>query len=555
MRAIAILKENGNKIQKLILYLLPLLVMAIALLFKKIYYITFDDNLVILNARGAYTEGLKGTAQFVNVVLASLWKKLYSINDYVEWISLTYLVLCITCVYTSIYLLKKYIDFRISVLLAVTFECIIFGWFSFTTIAYFSTLFGMLLLLETFGRFKKNGFLKNIVIITGIIMLIVGGCLIRFEACLACVALIIPLLVYYMILLKSKSLIFTLMITLLCTIISPFINKIASNEVQRDYSKWDSMRSESTDYPITSFDEDPNFYRSIGFSKNDYKELDEMYLGDKEVFSESNLKKIVENTSIDRRYELNIFKILLQMAKLKETWLLMFLIIVLLISSSKKVFIIAQSLFTYGLVFLLHVLNRPKHRALVPIYIMGGICIIFYYIKNNYHDNRTFKRSMVCIVLIAILAGGISLKQLRKMNVEKTSYYNKHNEVFDYLEKNQKNKKVYVLSGIGEFAGTEPVDIFGKKRSYSNVMCIIGYDLYNEVYYYNANRYNLKYKDRLLLDIAYNDNVEYIDIGNKGIDKNIKKYLDEHISQKVKVTKIKEFKRANTSIYKYTLAH
>ena len=130
-------------------------------------------------------------------------------------------------------------------------------------------------------------------------------------------------------------------------------------------------------------------------------------------------------------------------------------------------------------------------------------------------------------------------------NEHKAQAQEKYNSFCGYIDNHKEN--LYVTNGSGGILDKEPVSIMNNQKKILNLMTLFNYDLYNGTYYRKVKKYNLTFKDRLIMDLT-DRNVFYVDLSNKGIN-NIVKYIEEHSHKRVIAKKTKVMEKSKCTIY------
>ena len=161
-------------------------------------------------------------------------------------------------------------------------------------------------------------------------------------------------------------------------------NCLNNSKEQTEYLRWSSARSSVMDYPISNYDDNKEFYKSISFSKNDYEGIvaDDRYMADKKVYSCSNLNAIADNTPFNIRYNCDVVDIILKLIKLKEMWVFGAFGVLCLIASNKKLYVILQGIITVCSLTAQIVINRYVHRVFVPLLIISAIILTLFTLDN-----------------------------------------------------------------------------------------------------------------------------------------------------------------------------
>ena len=539
--------ENTNKKQfKKTIYLITLLPIVVLLAFNLFQYCENDDSFIYNVVVGRYEINRVNYATFIHPLLGGIWKVLYSTFNSINWIVLTYLIIVIFCTCVLIYLLSKYVKTIYAIVIGLLFEIIFCCWFTFTVLSGFATFFGMTLLIELV---TNNSLLKKPIQLASSIVMLELGFLLRSSMFFS-VVIIMLLFIYYNVRktkINKKNTIIVLSITIvfLCSINIVSNSCLNNSKEQKEYLRWSNARSSVMDYPISNYDDNKNFYKSISFSKNDYEGIvaEDRYMADKKVYSCSNLNAIADNTPFNIRYNCDVVDIILKLIKLKEMWVFGAFWILCLIASSKKLYVILQGIITAGSLTAQIIINRYVHRVFVPLLIVSAIILAIFTLDNiikNYRKIFCIGSLVICGVYCAI-----SLKQLAMHNEHKAQAQEKYNSFCEYIDNHKEN--LYVTNGNGGILDKESVSIINNQKKILNLMTLFNYDLYNGTYYRKVKKYNLTFKDRLIMDLT-DKNVFYVDLSNKGINK-IVKYIEEHSHKRVIAKKTKVMEKSKCTIY------
>ncbi len=540
------MNNENNKQFKKGLYLVTLLPILILLAFNFFQYCENDDSFIYNVVVGRYEIGKINYATFIHPLLGGTWKVLYSAINSINWIVLTYLIIVAFCTCVLIHLLKQHLKVVYAVIVGLLFEIIFCCWLTFTVLSGFATFFGMTLLIELA---TNDSLLKKPIQFASSIVMLELGFLLRSSMFFS-VVIIMLLFIYYNVrkikkIEKNTIIVLSIAIAFLCLINIVSNNCLNNSKEQKEYLRWSSARSSVMDYPISDYEDNKDFYKSISFSKNDYEGIvaDDRYMADKKVYSCSNLNAIADNTPFNIRYNCDVVDIILKLIKLKEMWVFGAFWLLCLLASSKKLYVILQGIITVGSLTAQIAINRYVHRVFVPLLIISAIILTLFTLDNIIKKYR----KIFCIgaLIISGVYCAISLKQLAMHNEHKAQAQEKYNSFCRYIDNHKEN--LYVTNGNGGILDKESVSIINNQKKILNLMTLFNYDLYNGTYYRKVKKYNLTFKDRLIMDLA-DKNVFYVDLSNKGIN-NIVKYIEEHSHRRVMAKKTKIMKKSKCTIY------
>lgn len=540
--------NKHNKIVKnIIICIAPIIPIAILLIFNKLQYYIVDDIHMNLYARGGFEKGFTRDAPFVHSILARIWKNLFAFNANVDWMALTYLALIIICTIILIVFLNRYLKIWQSIILAYLFEITILCWFTFTVIAYITTLFGIVLI---FSSLDKNN--KTLLIVLGILLADIGY-LLRDDAFISAFILALPYIIYLakekINLIKNKKTIIAVLSTIIviCVVNVSFGLIVNSDSTINNYKKWNKTRSSVVDYNISKYKDNNKLYKDIGFSENDYMGMTYVggYLADNDVYSQDNLETIVKNTPITVRYNFNILRLLIDAAKMKALWIFAIGWILCFLFTNKRTFVVVQGILTVAMIGGLLFIGRCPERVHVPIFIVSLVILLIF---TPQYQNKTRKfRKTHFVIGITLVMGVVcfgSCIQLYQTNKSVAEADRKFESLSDFAEDNKDT--LFIFNSCVSVVRKDELKIYSKKEKYDNYLSLFSYELYSPMYYHQAERFHLKNKERLMMDIIDNKNIYYVDIGNK-FTKYIVKYLEEHSKKKINSNLIK--KTNDYSIY------
>lgn len=533
--------------------ILPFLIMMLGCIFDWIYYIQSDDYEINYISMGGISGEPNEHIVFIKSILGYVLKGLYNIYSGINWFGLVYLLLILICVYILFFIFKKYIKFCYALMISIIVEVVVLCWLTFTVIAYLCIVTAGLLFMEMLLGKEKN--LKTDILSGGgTVFLFMCGFVIREDAFKSGLILLIPFLVFFIGNIRKKVGIIVALLSLVCIIgIFGIEEKAYESDVWQNYKEYNSLRAATTDFPINDYDDCKTEYAELNISRNDYNGLQNWIFADKEVFSVKTLQKISDNTKIENKYELNIFKVVIEMLMTKEFWIfIMFSVLMIYLSEKHRKYQVIESLFTLGVVAILFVINRALLRVYVPIYLVGILCMLYVYIKDCYKSTINKKKKLIQVLLVFImlmptLAYSFMAYNNVKVKEERKIQYAQERE---YVHKNQ--DKFFVVSTMIDLMQYQPVLKISESEPFINVRDVGHWSMYNDTYYKQAELYKFKEKDRLLMNIAENDNFVYIhNTTHSMFPEIIKQYIEEHSGKKIGAEKIYEFKNTGDVVYKF----
>ena len=545
-------KINENKKTNSILFFVPLIILMIGIKCNLIYYVQSDDYWMNNISWGGFSGVPSEHIVFVKSILGWFLKNLYNINSYPNWYGLYYLFVTLICVYVVLLILNKHLSIQTSVFVACFLEFLILLWLTFTVLAYMCTLIAVMILFSI----EKNN-TKKIILLKFFVacFLMINAYIFRDDAFFTGILLIIPLILFGIKKSKKALLLFGIICTLGIISIVVFEKMTYSSEFWKNYKDYNSLRSANVDFPIDEYEDNKKLYDRLGVSKNDVNCLKNWIFADKDVFSENNLREIARNTKFNTRYNINPIRIMLKMTEYPIAIIYVFLFFVLslcFIKTSYKVrkIQLLQLLFMFGSIGALFVINRPVDRVIVPLAMVGTFSVYYMHIKENANSLEYGKViiPIICVVCSILLVNSICVYATY---INKSKCVNNYKEEREYIWSH--TDTLFVVERMHPYTQHQSVTNVNKTKPYLNMMDIGHWRIYNDDYYQIVKKYNLKYKENLLLDLVENDNVLFLYEHQNDVNAQemIKKFLEEHTGRKIKVNSIKKFAKTDDILYKF----
>lgn len=536
-----------KKIADKTIYIIPTVFYTIPFLLKLVYYPISDDYLLTFVARGAYDNKPNSHLLVINETLTSIWEKLYGIFPHIEWYVVTIVLLVLFNSYVVFFILKRRFNKYVSLIIVLAIEMFMLVWISFTVIAYYTAF--------TLGAFifycLKNEikWYKEIIIIG---ILVFGGYCFRDKAFISGFVAVCPIIFFSIKKENLKRIILSGAVVGLLILILMGVNRYVYSQGELSNTlEWAVARAKVGDYPISEYKDNKALYDSIGYSENDYLGLkwEGYYMADLNTYSTKNLKTIVEETPFDIRYNTNIKAIVIGMAKIKEMWAFLIVIAIMIwLRKTKKqiMFSISEIVLVLGQCIYLFFIGRPGDRILIPLLFFSMLAVMLFSLFAEDKNDKKSVRIVCLIIPIALVA--LYSKQLFEVRNYQIDRQSKYGEIEKYI--NSHSNTLYTINYHHLILMNKPVELYREPKLYNNILELSNYEvLFSDIYYNKVKEYNLKDKDNLLIDIAENNNVLFIDLDNKHIHR-IETYIKEHTGKNVEKKVIKSFKKSKTKIYK-----
>jgi hypothetical protein len=549
--------EKANKIIEKVYKICPALILGILYLTKQIQYNMVDDYVMNYISMGGHTGNPDEHLLIINVIVGYALKGMYAISGLVNWYGIMYLAIVLICTYIILNVSEKYMKLIYALGIAVIFELTLIFWLTFTVLAYVATGVATIKYVDYVhgGEYNKR---KKTLDVFLIVILFTMGYMLRSSAFVTAVILTIPFLgINIRKILEKRSNIIILFATLLCIIAVYGINKkMCDNELWSSYYTYCTARSEVLDYPLDKYADRETELRQLSISPNDYKLLESWHFADKVVFSEDVLNQINGLKKINEKYNLNVIKILKGMMQTKETWIFLIVCLLFIYIDKRNIkYYLLQGGFTFGMVAATFIRNRPVLRVIVPLYILGIICMLYIFIRKKKIKYTLRKKSALMIAIAGILVllvcyafMNCNLAKLNKINE------NKYSNTLEYINRNK--DKLYITDLLGTMLYNKSIKNVKAEITYDNIISFGDWAIYNSTYYSVVEKYNLKYNERLIIDLVENENVRcMLKASDKEGIEQIEKFIEEHTNRKVDRELEYRIDDEDIAVYKITYAN
>ena len=562
-------KTSGklNSILKKVAIVIPMLYVCIMYISNCMYYSESDDGMMNGIAVGSITGKPDEHLIYINSAYGYLTKALYKISNSINWYAITYLALIVLCTYTMWFIFSKYINYWVGFCIAIFLESFCIYFFTFTNIAFLSSLAALILLIDFVVTGVKYSTVKKVLIGVAIVILCISSFIIRRESFVVTVFILVPLLLLnFKNIIKSKKIILMAGLILAGIITLNFSNKASYNtDMWKDYTNYNSARYSVIDYPISSYEENTKFYKEKGLSKNDLECFRNWIFGDKEVYPEQTLKEIVKNTPFKTRYNLNPLKYKIESIYNFDKYLCYLSLIVFLILTvsamlkvkKKRKYYLSQIIVLFIYLAYIFVVGRSLARVMTPAILISTIVVVYSVVSSEESKKlfeNVFNRKIICSISIIILCGlfmtfnyMIIKRGTRASNVEFENL-----QTQKYIKAHSDN---LFLIGFRWLVLNNPVNKISNKETFPNLIQTGDQDIYSNTYYYQMKKMNVsdKYKNRLLMNLLYRKNTFML--GNKYQDdlkvQKVRLFLEEHSKRRIECKVVEKIKGTNTYVYQF----
>lgn len=448
---------------KILFWHLLLINVFVFIFFANFLPIRFEDNddtIMCLIASGAYSGMPDAHLVFINYIYGYFLTFLYQLFSGIEWYTVSFCIIhifSISIIFWYILKLDKSSLLKfIFILFFYLIEIRIILLFQFTTTAAISAFSGLLLL------FCKNRYAQ----VAGIILFLIAS-LIRFDAAMLVLLLMLPAFVYQFIYTKISG---KVLLLILCCICIPFglryVDKCIyeKDKTWNEYRVYNNLRGRINDNPNAGhvLDNLPE-----GISANDYTLFLKFFI-DAKVFP---LEKIGEiNTKIEktplRKQLKNVFSALISY----KFYLIIFLFLYIFsffreVDRRKNIFLLLYFLFYILILSYISMNGALKPRVFVTT--LFPFIYIFLLLSSDfisYRVRRDLPYIALCGLFILLSIGYVVRNRISKNQYQIIAF----EEQLDILKKNQgKNRDIIPFSSDLDIEYYNPYHIlnfFSKNR-------------------------------------------------------------------------------------------
>lgn len=258
-----------------------------------------------------------------------------------------------------------------------------------------------------------------------------------------------------------------------------------SSQIWKEYSKYNSIRSELVDFKIPSYDLYAEEYSKIGFTSNDVKMLENWNFGDTDKYSIENLEKISsfnssKNNDIVSRIKYSIIVTVSSLKGKITFWLSIIVYIIALIitkSKSKKICLVGLLVLTGSFEFYLAWIGRLIERVeyglilALMIFSLSMISCKKKELSNNWKNG--------CCVIVMLFAFFIVSNHNLEVNNRDYNYL----ALTKYFQNNTENRYVMDTASVGAgfYTAFSPFDII-KNQDFENNFLLGSWMTYSPFY-------------------------------------------------------------------------
>lgn len=528
-----------------ICFIVSSVIAGIVYLLNGIYYGVNDDYGMAQIISNDKVFGNGEYNVFNNIVLGKILKGLNTINNHFNW----YGIVMFLCVVTSCAVLG-YIFWnsykRIYLILPIVLiEVLCIFYISFTMTAFVLTSTSI---LSAIYIAKNKAYLKTKKTVVGLIVstiMFVIGFMYRYESCVIAVLIMIPLCFYYRKVITKRMVMVLATNLLLVVCLHTFNNYCYQHNGWDKYTNYLGARG-IIDFSPIDYNKHKSELAEMKLSKNDIDCFYHWIYADKQVYSESTLKKVKTQMTFSEKYNTNVASIIKTMItnEMNAALLLVGIFGIVCLGKREKKYTIALLLLIYITAIALIVIQRFIGRVYFPMILVGIIEILFLIKKTDINKKAVIMITGTTLCLAVLI--GFKWHAMKKQFVP----FETNQKVENYISTHQ-NTLFVMNSSAHDLVFTSKKSIFDRSKCEKNVQTLGGWMLYHKQYYEKMKNYAGN-PDRVLISLVKDKDILYIDGKTDDLNyKRIKQYLFEHTGKRIKRKMVKDFKNTNIAIYKF----
>lgn len=441
--------EWNKKNCLIIAFVINIIFMIVVMSLSKLYYLTGDEFYFSTILSGAEGMGYEAYTAFQNIIWSHFISLLYKVLPGINWYVIVCVIISLLSMVAITYCFIKKGKNALGIIFSLVFFVAIGKYayveFAFTYNAYLYCIAGLFLIVDLKTEELKA---NKVQLMCGMILVFLGA-LVR-ERCFFSVILIFAVPLCIGALLEKKGLhillIYIVYIVGICGVLVVGKGVYTESEEWSNYLDYNSARSQVVDYELPTYQENIDFYESIGVSEIKYKMIERWMLEDYDFFNIDILDKI-------REYRINNEKVAsdkmineILMNNFHESSLGYFVIgifILFCVVGEKRFFLDALGIVSiffaeYG--YLIFVTKRVNFHATYGLWLSLLIIFMYLILEISKIDKYVRKGYLFVVVSVGCIWGVCCIpKWLDVLNNEPYRMDYSYQQIIDYMKDNQQN--------------------------------------------------------------------------------------------------------------------
>lgn len=432
------------KIIKKHYYLIVPLVVTIIMFFQNIRLSQVDDNFMMEIANSFRANNHSEFLVFINVLYGYIIKFLNNLIPYVNWFAVLYIAIVNIAFIPMYKITQRYSNKLIFVGILAVMQAASYLYITFTTMPFICSVSAILWYIEHVKKIDRYS-IKHILLC---FILFCIGFGMRSGSTFICIFLM-SLPIYLFAVLKKENSVWAIIVIMCLCIIANYgmsgIQKAYRETIPEEtyFNQFHQYRSLLSDGAKIDYEKNKEKFEAIGITENDMKMYQSYEYADKTVFSNENLKKIINIRSFSDQYTLNIFEFPISSSAAAIIIIYLFaLLLCFIFFKNRRKEVALFSLFLLGAIFFLFVRRRAPFRVLLPMIIFGTTTLMYIGMqelsKNIKLDHRIRKLGIIMIAVAFVGVNAINVLE----GIKDNNNSEEANKVVEYVDFNQ--DKTYI---------------------------------------------------------------------------------------------------------------
>ena len=501
-----------------------LAILAILIATGRLVYATNDDTTMIAIASGGYGTPSQYVV-FMHMILGYLLKFLFTICNGVNWVTVVFLfsdmlsVLVLDMVFASVK--REKMGFVCTVIVLDVALLIVLAYFSFTVVAYWAGIAGLIGMTYAFMENIDHGHRLLTGICAGIAF--VFCMMIRAEAVLSLVIVYASYIFVSLIFKRNWKPLVIALAAVCCMLVfkesNAWMNDL--NPVQRDYMAWNKLRSAVGDAQKVPYEEADFSEKDISY--NQYQAIYGAFYYDFDIVDTESMEALIELDSLRNRYDFDVMGMLENHFSVwgSRQQLLSFTSLYRILFAAVAVFYLVFGkkedypllLLTWGSTIaaecVFFFIRRPVYRVVMPGFLLAVMLIVLCCTidpqKEQKYCSLNIGLQKITVALSILLACGSAYLYALCSDYQAWKYSDTERAVLDYMAEN--DDKVFLAGDIGAF-GIDVADSVWNHPGKRGIWNLIGnWETYSVPYFELMERQAIQDPYNVLYEAIDNDNI------------------------------------------------
>ncbi len=525
------MKSITNIIKKYYFLVIPFVV-TVFMLFQQISFDIVDDSFMMEIANSYKYNSRSEHLVFISVFYGYIIKFLNNTIPFLNWFSIMYILIVNLAFVPLYYMTQKYDNKVMFVIIIAVLQAWTFLHITFTVIPFLCSASSVLWILEHVKKLDRYS-IKHLVFSFVLFFL---GFAMRSGSTFVCIFLLIMPILLCSVIEKRNTFKVVISIMILCIVANysviairyAYEKNIPEETYFNQFAEYRSVLSDGTEI---FYEENREAFQTIGITENDMQMYRSFEYADKSVFSNENLREIVQMRSFKDKYTLKIWHVIYW---IDSVFLLFgylciaFVCFIFFKKRRKEIFLF--SCFVVGAVSFLFIRERAFTRIVRHIILFGLTIITYIGMQELTYSVKlgNILRKILTIMLSIIF---VSVNITNICYNKEANQPSSHNVVIDFVEKN--SDKIYVTDEVLNGAiSPRSLSIKALKNSNPQPYNIFGdWFVYSYYWYSRLDQLGLSEYQDCTFKAVLDDNVRVVSKNSEFLNR-VCTFLEEHYNIK-----------------------